>query len=322
MKVLFLVQKEQRAILDRLYDGVAAHCDCDLRWVSDEDQRNLRRYFKREVDVTRYDRIVFFLRFKQEIRQVAFIRTVPNLVILEHDAYQNYIPCKYTGKFSAHYRRLPWARVISSGHMVTERLRAEGFDAVFVPKGYDQALLQAPPPEERRERDIELAFVGSTNSVAYSGRKALLDELAQVEPLVVTRTKSGEEYCATLNRIRFFVSADVGMGEYMIKNFEAMACGCVLLAFDQGDAENQALGFKDMVNVVFYKDIPQLREKLAVLRADPQLAADIARNGQDLVVSQFSFARIGQRIVDALQPPLRPRAPLSVLERLRLTLGV
>jgi glycosyltransferase involved in cell wall biosynthesis len=176
----------------------------------------------------------------------------------------------------------------------------EGFDAVFVPKGYDQRCCR---PTKGRERDIELAFVGSTNSVAYSGRKALLDELAQVEPLVVTRTKSGEDYCATLNRIRFFVSADVGMGEYMIKNFEAMACGCVLLAFDQGDAENQALGFKDMVNVVFYKDIPQLREKLAVLRADPQLAADIARNGQDLVVSQFSFARIGQRIVDALQPP-------------------
>lgn len=28
MKVLFLVQKEQRAILDRLYDGIAAHCEC------------------------------------------------------------------------------------------------------------------------------------------------------------------------------------------------------------------------------------------------------------------------------------------------------
>jgi glycosyltransferase involved in cell wall biosynthesis len=318
MKVLFLVQKEQRAILDRLYEGIAAHCECDTRWLSSDEQRNLRGYFKREVDVTRYDRIVFFLRFKQEIRQVGFIRTIPNLVILEHDAYQNYIPCKYTGKFSAHYRRLPWVRVISSGHRVTERLRAEGFDAVFVPKGYDQALLQ---PQER-ERDIELAFVGSTNSVAYSGRKALLDELAQVEPLVVTRTKSGEEYCATLNRIRFFVSADVGMGEYMIKNFEAMACGCVLLAFDQGASENEALGFKDMVNVVFYKDIPQLQEKLSVLRADPQLAADIACNGQALVVSQYSFARIGQRIVEVLQPPLRPRGPLSLLERLRLGLGV
>ena len=99
MKVLFLVQKDQRAILDRLYEGVAAHCECDLRWLSSDEQRNLRRYFRREVDVTQYDRIVFFLRFKQEIRQVGFIRTIPNLVILEHDAYQNYIPCKYTGKY-------------------------------------------------------------------------------------------------------------------------------------------------------------------------------------------------------------------------------
>lgn len=317
MKVLFLVQKDQRAILDRLYEGVAAHCDCDIRWLSSDEQRHLRRYFQREVDVSRYDRIVFFLRFKQEIRQVSFIRTLPNLVILEHDAYQNYIDCKYTGKFSAHYRQLPWARVISSGFMVTQRLREEGFDAVFVPKGYDQTLLQ----DFGRERDIELAFVGSTNSVAYSGRKALLDELASVEPLVVTRTKSGDEYRDTLNRIRFFVSADVGMGEYMIKNFEAMACGCVLLAFDQGEEENRALGFEDMQNVVFYRTIPQLQEKLARLRSDPQLAESIARRGRDLAVSGYSFARIGQRIVEALQPPLRRHPPLSWWDRVRLKAG-
>ncbi|MFJ3482830.1 glycosyltransferase [Pseudomonas sp. NPDC090202] len=318
MKVLFLVQKEQRAILDRLYEGVAEHCECDLRWLSSDEQRNLRRYFREHVDVTRYDRIVFFLRFKQEIRQASFIRTVPNLVILEHDAYQNYIPCKYTGKFSAHYRKLPWARVLSSGFVVSERLRGEGFDAVFVPKGYDQSLLA----DQGRERDIELAFVGSTNSVAYSGRKALLDELGQVEKLVVTRTKSGEEYCDTLNRIRFFVSADVGMGEYMIKNFEAMACGCVLFAYDQGEAENRALGLQDMHNVVFYSDIPQLQEKLAVLRNDPDLAARIAVNGRDLAVSQFSFAAIGARIVRELEPPLRQQAPVGWLEKWRAALGI
>ncbi|MDB6048538.1 MAG: glycosyltransferase [Pseudomonas sp.] len=318
MKVLFLVQKEQRAILDRLYEGVAEHCECDLRWLTSEEQRNLRGYFRREVDVTRYDRIVFFLRFKQEIRQVAFIRTVPNLVILEHDAYQNYIPCKYTGKFSAHYRKLPWARVISSGFMVSERLKEEGFDAVFVPKGYDQNLLQ----DQSRERDIELAFVGSTNSVAYSGRKALLDELGRVETLVVTRTKSGDEYRDTLNRIRFFVSADVGMGEYMIKNFEAMACGCVLLAFDQGAAENAALGLQDMHNVVFYSSIAQLQEKLSVLRADPELAARIAVNGRNLAVSQFSFAAIGKRIVQELEPALRTQPTSGWFERLRGTLGI
>jgi len=318
MKVLFLVQKEQRAILDRLYEGIAAHCECETRWLTSAEQRNLRGYFRREVDVTQYDRIVFFLRFKHEIRQVGFIRTVPNLVILEHDAYQNYIPCKYTGEFSAYYRKLPWARVICSGFMVSERLRAEGYDAVFVPKGYDQSLLQG----EDRERDIELAFVGSTNSVAYSGRKALLDELGRVENLVVTRTKSGEEYCQTLNRIRFFVSADVGMGEYMIKNFEAMACGCVLLAYDQGADENRALGFVDMHNIVLYQDIPSLQAKLAQLRNDQSLARDIARNGQALVEQRFTFHALGKAIVEEMRPPLRARPVMSWLGRMMSRLGL
>src|SRR5690606_10363747 len=118
MRVLFLVQKEQRIILDRLYDGVAAHTECDLRWLSDDEQADLKRYFREKVDTSKYDRIIFFLRFKNEIRQVAFIRSVPNLVILEHDAWQNYFPCKYRGRFSAHYRRLPAARVLSSGSEV------------------------------------------------------------------------------------------------------------------------------------------------------------------------------------------------------------
>ena len=313
MKVLLLVQKEQRAILDRLYDGIAAHCECDLRWLDSDEQRDLRGYFRREVDVTRYDRIVFFLRFKQEIRQAAFIRTIPNLVILEHDAYQNYIPCKYTGKYSEHYRKLPWVRVISSGFMVSERLRQEGFDAVFVPKGYDQTLLQG----QNRERDIELAFVGSTKSGAYSGRKALLDELAQVETLLVTRTKSGAEYCDTLNRIRFFVSADVGMGEYMIKNFEAMACGCVLLAYDQGAEENRALGFVDMHNIVLYRDIPELRVKLAHLRQHPAQASEISRNGQTLAEERFTFHALGKAVVEELRPALRPMPTAGWVERLR-----
>lgn len=302
MNVLFLVQAEQRAILDRLYDGIAQACDsCDVRWLSSEEQANLQRYFREHVEVAKYDRILFFLRFKKEMRQWRFIRTLPNVVILEHDAYQNYIPCKYTGKFSAHYRRMPWVRVISSGALVSQRLRKEGFDACFVPKGYDQALLKCT----ERERDIELAFVGSTKSVAYSGRKALLDELGQHEKLLVTKTKSGEEYCETLNRIRFFVSADVGMGEYMIKNFEAMACGCVLLAYDHGELENAALGFVDMENLVLYRTVAQLREKLALLRADPELALRIAQAGRRLAEEQYSFDRIGGKIVDAMRPLLR-----------------
>jgi glycosyltransferase involved in cell wall biosynthesis len=318
MKVLFLVQKEQRVILDRLYNSIQQHSDCDIRWLDRDEQANLRRYFAKHVDTGAYDRTLFFLRFKQEIRQVSFIRSVPNLVILEHDAYQNYITCKYTGSFSGHYRQLPWARIISSGFDVTERLRHEGFDAVFVPKGYDQTLLR----DLGQPRDIELAFVGSVNSVAYSGRKALLDELSQVENLLVTRTKSGDDYLNTLNRIRFFVSADVGMGEYMIKNFEAMACGCVLFAFNQGESENQALGFIDMQNIVLYRDIAELRSKLDILRKAPETAHQIAQSGRALAESSYSFSQLGQDIVKAMAPPLRPHPAPGWLATLRNRWGV
>jgi glycosyltransferase involved in cell wall biosynthesis len=311
MKVLFLVQAEQRAILDRLYEGVQSHCDCDIRWLDRQDQSDLAGYFRRSVDVSQYDRILFFLRFKQEIRQVAFINTLKNLVILEHDAYQNYIPCKYTGKFSRHYRQLPAVRVISSGYMVTQRLRSEGVDAAFVPKGYDQALVVCT----NTERDIELAFIGSTKSVAYSGRRALLEELGASEPLLVTRTGSGAEYVEMLNRVRFFVGADVGMGEYMIKNFEAMAAGCVLLAYDQGAEENAALGFVDMHNLVLYRSVAELREKLRLLRSDPDKVRAIAEAGRQLVVQHYSFAELGRTIVDVMRPPLRDYVRLSWARR-------
>ncbi|MDR1888471.1 MAG: glycosyltransferase [Zoogloeaceae bacterium] len=318
MKILFLVQKTQRIILDRLYEGVAAHCDCDLRWLEDDEQADLRGWFRRRIDLARYDRVLSFLRFKKEIRQWRFLRTIPNLVFLEHDAYQNYIPCKYTNKFSRHYARLPWARVLCSGAGVAARLQGEGIDAVFVPKGYDQTLFS----DLGLVRDIELAFLGSTGSVVYSGRKALLEELGKVENLIIARTNSGDEYLQTLNRIRFFVSADVGMGEYMVKNFEAMACGCVLLAYDQGDVENNALGFVDMENLVLYRSLDDLRQKLAMLRKTPELAEKIAANGQKLAREKYTFATIGQHIVTALEAPLRPAAPLSWWENLRQRYGI
>lgn len=301
MKVLFLVQKEQRIILDRFYNAIGEHCKMDLRWLTSEEQASLRKYFKQHVEVEKYDRIMLFLRFKKEIRQINFIKTIPHLAILEHDAYQNYIDCKYKGKFSNHYQKIPWARVLTSGAVVTQRLQEEGFDTVFVPKGYDQELLH----NMNIERDIELGFVGSVKSATYSHRKDFLEKLAEQEYMLITRTKSGEEYVQTLNRIRFFVSADIGMGEYMIKNFEAMACGCVLFAYDQGQEENKALGLVDMHNIVFYRTLEELRSKLTLLRKDITLADQIAANGQELVEDSYRFDKIGEQIVEALKAPLR-----------------
>ena len=311
MKVLMLVIDKQRIQLECLYEGIAQHCDLDLRRLSSKEQDNLAKYFKKNVDVKRYDRIIFFLRFKKEIRQVAFIRTIPNLVILEHDAWQNYYPqSKYQGKFSRHYSALPWARILVSGATLANRLNKEGFDAHFVPKGYDQSLLK----NTQQDRNIELGFIGNIEHETYQKRKTLLAEAKDTLGLFITRTNSGTEYLDTLNRIRFFLSADIGFGENMVKNFEAMACGCVLIAYNQGAEENQALGFEDMKNIVFYDDITTLSEKLALLKIDPQLANTIAKNGQRLADTSFPFDTIGKKVISAITPPLRKKGKTSILD--------
>lgn len=310
MKILLLVQKDQKAILDRLYEAIAAACDCEIRWLTDAQQEDLKGYFANHVQAFVYDRIVCFLRFKKEIKQVAFIRTIPNLVILEHDAFQNYIDCKYRGVFSSHYRKIPWARVIVSGWQVAENLKQEGFDAVFVPKGYDQTLCK----NINVNRDIELGFVGGLKNKLYSRRAEFLRELAKFEPLVIESTAPGEPYVRMLNRIRFFVSADIGFGEYMIKNFEAMACGCVLFTSDQGEAENHALGFVDMENVVLYEDLNELRQKLHLLRCKSELAATIALKGQRHAEAGFKFSKIGASIAGVLTDPLRNPKDFTVVD--------
>lgn len=316
MKVLFLVQDEQLVLLDSLYESVASHCECDLRRLSSADQADLERYFAREVDVSLYDRILLFLRFKKELKQIDFIRRIPNLVTLEHDACQNYIDGKYKGRFSYYYRNIPWIRVICSGFSLSERLRSEGVDAVFVPKGFDQHLLT----DLHAPRDIRLGFIGSVNSAVYSERKALLNELEREEGLQILRTSPGEEYRDCLNRIRFFVNSDAGFNEYMIKNFEAMACGCVLFTFDQGERENKALGFVDMQNVVLYRNVGELRTKLGILTHNPALANEIACNGRQLVEQRYTFDVLGRQVVEAMQAPLRKQhvGKRSLLNILRL----
>ncbi len=305
MKLLLLVIKRQTVILDSLYDAIAENADCDIRRLSSDEQSDLEKYFKKNIKTTEYDRIILFLRFKKESQQISFIRTIPNLVILEHDACQNYISGRYEGAFSKYYRQLPWVRVLVSGAVIARRLQEEGVDAVFVPKGYDQKILK----NLNNSRNVELGFIGSLGSDAYSKRRAFLKQVAKVENISIQRTAPGYEYLQALNNIRFFVSADIGIDEYMIKNFEAMACGCVLFAFNQGEEANNALGFKDMENIVLYNSIEDFLFKLSILRKDSELADCIARNGQKLAEQRYSFSAIGQQIIHAIEPDLNPPLP-------------
>ena len=312
MKVMLLVMDEQRVILERLYEMIQQNCgSCVIYRLSSAQQKNLGRFLA-SVSYQDYERIVIFTRVKRQLSQLGVLRCIPGLVFLEHDACQNYMEgSKYQGAYSRLYQRLPWARVLVSGHGIARKLQAEGVDSVFVSKGYDEQALK----DLAGSRDIAVAFLGSLKSDAYSGRKAMLESIASRTDLRVTRTESGPEYLAMLNRIQIFVSADVGMGEYMIKNFEAMACGCTLLAWSQGDEEDAAIGFKDMDNVLLYRSADEAVDKINWLKANPHLAAEIASRGKAFVENNYGFARVGQDIARALAEPMRPWSGVGGLLR-------
>jgi glycosyltransferase involved in cell wall biosynthesis len=311
MKVMLLVMDEQRVILDGLYETVQRHCgDCAIFRLSKKQQLNLGSFLA-SVDYQRYDRVVIFSRVKRLARQRAVLKCIPGLIFLEHDAYQNYMDAsKYHAMYSRLYRQLPWSRALVSGAVVARRMRGEGIDAVFVSKGYDQEMLR----NLRQPRDIPVGFLGSLKSREYSQRKQLVENLAARAGMLVTRTASGAEYLETLNRIKIFVSADIGMGEFMIKNFEAMACGCVLLAWSQGE-EDDLLGFEEGQNVMFYRSEEEALEKIRLLQSDAELAGRIAANGQAFAEERYAFAWVGRDLAAEIQREMRPWLRPSALTR-------
>ena len=312
LKVMMIVMDEQRVILDSLYKAISDSFDtCTILRLDSEEQRNLSNCFKKHNPVA-YDRVVIFSRLKRLEPQTRLLRLIPNLVFLEHDACQNYMEESHNkGAYTRFYKAIPGCRVISSGYQVSQALRRDGVDADFVAKGFDERLIKnchAP-------RDISAAFIGSIKHTVYQKRKRMLEDISNRILLRIERTNSGADYATLLNRIRVFVNADSGMHEYMIKNFEAMAAGCILLTEDQGEEENEILGFRDMENVMLYRTANEAVNKLTIISENHELGDRIAKAGEVLAWEKFTFAKIGPQVAESIAKPLRPRGNLGTLDR-------
>ena len=298
IKVLVITSFGRVPDLGYLYGKLAKLVKIDKHILDKTAQRNLRKSLQ-DIEWDTYDRVFVDLHFKNIYKQTGYLCKINSLLVYEEDACQNFIPhSKWYGKFSKFYRHLPNARIVVTGASVAQRLSKEGYNVTFLPKGYSDLDLF----DENMERDIELGFIGRTASNAYSERKALLENLSARESLQILRTEPGIPYRNMLNRIRFFISADVGLNEYMAKNFEAMACGCVLLAWRQ-HTEESAIGLEDKKHLLLYSSLDELCELLATLRANSQFAKDLAENGKNFVKSHLSYSLLAEHIANELQAP-------------------
>lgn len=310
MRVLVLTAADRLPNLSSMYRFLGCHVQLEMLVLDATRQRWLEQALAR-VRWEQFDRVLLDLPFRNVRRQSGFLARIKGLVIYEEDAYQNYLPGeRRRGQFLRFYQRLPHARVVVTGAVLAQRLGTDGVTASFVPKGFDPARLFIEPSP----RDIPLAFVGRTSSASYAKRKALLHALAECEPLQMLRTEPGDAYRHMLNRIQVFVSADIGLGEYMAKSFEAMACGCVVLAWRQA-AEEAAIGLEDGKHLLLYSSLEELRDHLAALRAEPERADRLRLNGRMFVEQQLSYEHLAAALNQVLQQPALTMAAPTAWQR-------
>ncbi|MAY34664.1 MAG: hypothetical protein CMN84_01050 [Spongiibacteraceae bacterium] len=284
------------------------------------NQREIRQIGKvlKALPLQNYDAVIADIPFKHLRRAALELRQAPGLLIYEQDACQNFLRgSKWYGEFDYFYRLLPHAQLALTGHQVSEKFRQLGLNAHFVAKGFDESQLSYTATA----RDISAGFIGRVRSNVYAERARYLESLADSHDVALMRTETTEEYNELLNRIGIFVSADVGLGEYMAKNFEAMACGCALLACRQGAGEEEALGLIDMENVALYSSLEEAGEKLTLLQHDSALRNKIADAGRQLAWDRYTFSALADRLyklavtTDGMTAP-----PLTWIEQLKVRL--
>lgn len=295
-----------------LWNGLAQIATVTIRKFGGEGNPSLSALAAELVDHP-YDRVIFDANIRRAGKEIFCLRNIPRLVLYEYDFCQNYQPeSDYYHLYKVVLKQLGEHRIVASGAAIADDLSKGGFSASFVPKFYDCDKVYCM----NQARDIEIAFVGRTKHKVYKKRRELLNRIVDQLGAQLIRTEEGKEYNDALNRIHFFISADIGLNEFMIKNFEAMAAGCVLCAYLASEKDASALGFKDMENVVFYKSVEELAAKLDLLRAEPDLANAIAENGRKLAEDRHSWKSRIEPISKILEEPLHRAPAMNIKDHL------
>lgn len=94
-------------------------------------------------------------------------------------------------------------------------------------------------------------------------------------------------YADLLNRHKVFVSAGDVSGGFFMKNLEAMACGCLLIA--QYSPCFEKLGFVHGKHLLLWNSFSDLVDLTRRYLDDHEARARIAREGRKLVASKHTW---------------------------------
>jgi glycosyltransferase involved in cell wall biosynthesis len=295
--LLVISHLDRSPIIDSLFMGLSHTFSTTIEKIPHRLIVDLKKIIE-EFNAINYDLILLDIPHKYLRRHLKTLLSYQKkIVIYEEDLCQNYMPdSPWYREFTEFYKKFDDIKIISTGSAVVKRLKKEGVFASFLPKGFDSNIIS----QQNISRDIELGFIGTLSSNVYVDRYNTLRYINRYSHLQCFRTSPGKEYNDSLNRISTFFSADISIGEYMAKNFEAMAAGCLLIAYRQGNGEEEALGFEDGKNILLYSNRKQALEKIIWARDNQEQANVIAQAGTQYVISHFSFDALSQQLAKTL----------------------
>jgi spore maturation protein CgeB len=315
LKLLIVSRKERSRSFATLFDGISKSFDTTVIKLSKEEIRDFANTVKR-LSCHKYDRVMFDVPLRRIGNDYTVLKKISGLILYEEDAYQEFVKrSEYYKKYTKIYREISetsGCRLILTGYNIGRRIRETGLDVVVIPKAFDENHLR----DLGKERNIELGFVGRVKNKIYKERQSFLGRLQKEKGLKLFKTDPGEEYLQALNEISIFVSADIGLLEYMAKNFEAMGSGCVVLAKRQGGEEEAKLGLRHLENIILYDNYEDAAQSVDFLLENEEKLESIRTKGLDFVNKRHTLSHRIDDFREAIKAPIEP-SEISPRNRLK-----
>ncbi|MBS9778214.1 MAG: hypothetical protein KGV50_05560 [Gammaproteobacteria bacterium] len=295
MKILLLVNEANEKAHADFFSGLHREIgSVDLRRLSPIEQTKLKLYFSKNIDVTRYDRIVFSIDFDNLRKNVKFIQSLSRLVFLDFDNHFEALRDEGKDKYFDFYKRVPWARIILTSNMVAKKYNQAGLNSIFIARGFSLNGAVSSLPQRKITKELHQKREDFLSCIALKNMPlTVTNDYAFAEVFgCVEKEKAlfvGEE----LREYKLFIFPDIGFGEYDDKVFKAMSQGDIVFAFDQGRDENSALGFDNMQNIILFSSFEELEKKIASITSFPKQMLRIAKEGESLVKSKYQYYDLG-----------------------------
>jgi hypothetical protein len=228
-------------------------------------------------------------------------------IIVEHDAYLNFMPeSPFYKCWTRLYRTCNFHLLISSGKKTTEKLREEGIPTVWVPKGCNKEFLDVEnsfsgrmgffgKPIAEQETDKQFYFYKSR----YEMSGLVEGNLPMIACQAIEFPKTIAGYSACLTN-------DATMGEPMAKQFEVSALGAAVIREQQDELLD--LGFVNHESVIMYNSWDEMMELCQYyVREDTRAMLESIQRKAKEVARQHTWEHRAKEVYQEVQPFIKEK---------------